>query len=112
MSSKDAKISYEELYHTIVSDLEKALECPILMVTMTQPVVLLSGRSAEKSAVELLVKDKRKDPLDPSKMCKEVWDNYLARDLIEILTKNKEKLSQYKNEVIPQSQIYVDVVKE
>lgn len=58
---------------------------------MVEPAVLPSGHSAEKSVVKRLIASKSKDPLDPSKSCKDLLNNYLAKHIIEIVNTFKVK---------------------
>ena len=55
---------YKKLYDTLIKELEESLICPILLEKIKIPAISPSGNIIEKSCLERLVNERRKDPFN------------------------------------------------
>ena len=65
--------------------LQELLVCPITSSSIIDPYLTPCGYTVDKSTMQRLIKDKKKDPFTMTEMCEKLVPNHFAKQLIEII---------------------------
>lgn len=84
-----------EILQGFEEELTSMFECPLTLCDIKVPAILPSGHTIEKSFMEKLVKDRRKDPFNNTSKLYGVVINRFAVKIREVLTKVRKIITSF-----------------
>jgi chromosome segregation ATPase len=85
----NSQSSSSSKFDDLMAQLKTLVQCPITLEPMINPVFSPSGNTLDESAMKKLIQTKEVDPFTRKGECCTLTPNYLAKQLIDILTKFK-----------------------
>lgn len=80
-NQKNKVINQNSLYGKLM----EVLICPITSCPIIDPYLTPCGYTVDKTTMQKLINDNKKDPFTMTKMCSILVPNYFAKQVIEIL---------------------------
>jgi hypothetical protein len=90
LALRGPRFNYKNMFKRFIKQVDSLFECSITMDELTKPIVLPSGHSISEEFAKQLLKAKRPDPYDRTKIVKHIVVNRLAIDVKEAVNDFKK----------------------